>query len=88
MTGLAISATPGMASALLNKSSIEGRAAATSAASVTFSWLLLYKKYPDPNKATALKEWVRWGLTTGQTFASASATFLCLLKPRRSRRVR
>ncbi len=37
---------------------------------VTFSWLLLYKKYADPKKAAALKDWVSWGLTTGQTFAS------------------
>lgn len=37
---------------------------------VTLSWLLLYKKYEDPKKAAALKDWIRWGLTTGQTFAS------------------
>ena len=37
---------------------------------VTFSWLLLYKKYADPKKAATVKDWVRWGLTTGQTFAS------------------
>ncbi len=36
---------------------------------VTFSWLLLYKKYADPNKVATLKDWVKWGLTTGQTFA-------------------
>ncbi len=38
---------------------------------VTLSWLLLYRKYGDPKKAAAVKDWVRWGLTTGQTFASA-----------------
>lgn len=38
---------------------------------VTFSWLLLYKKYAAPNEAAALKDWVSWGLTAGQTFASA-----------------
>ena len=37
---------------------------------VTFSWLLLNKKYWDAKKASALKDWIRWGLTTGQTFAS------------------
>jgi phosphate transport system substrate-binding protein len=37
----------------------------------TFSWLLLYKKYADQKKAAALKDWVSFGLTTGQTFASA-----------------
>jgi phosphate transport system substrate-binding protein len=36
---------------------------------VTFSWLLLYKKYDDPKKAAAIKQWVNWGLTTGQTIA-------------------
>lgn len=36
---------------------------------VTFSWLLLYKKYADPKKSAALKNWVRWGLTTGQTIS-------------------
>ncbi len=38
---------------------------------VTFSWLLLYKKYADPNKAAALKDWIAWGLTKGQTLASS-----------------
>jgi phosphate transport system substrate-binding protein len=37
---------------------------------VTFSWLLLYKKYWDPKRAPLLKDWIKWGLTTGQTFAS------------------
>ena len=37
---------------------------------VTFSWLLLYKKYGDSKRAAALKDWVKWGLATGQTFAS------------------
>ncbi len=37
----------------------------------TFSWLLLHKKYADQKTADALKDWVNWGLTTGQTFASA-----------------
>ncbi len=35
----------------------------------TFTWLLLYKKYNDPKKATALKKFVSYGLTTGQSFA-------------------
>ncbi|WP_294532757.1 phosphate ABC transporter substrate-binding protein PstS [uncultured Rhodoblastus sp.] len=37
---------------------------------VTLSYLLLYRKYADARKASALKDWVKWGLTTGQTFAS------------------
>jgi phosphate transport system substrate-binding protein len=36
---------------------------------VTFSWLLLYARYPDAGKAAELKKFVRWSLTTGQTFS-------------------
>ncbi|MBN2231805.1 MAG: phosphate ABC transporter substrate-binding protein PstS [Deltaproteobacteria bacterium] len=35
---------------------------------VTYSWLLLYRSYPDPDKLTALKDFVTWGLTRGQTY--------------------
>jgi phosphate transport system substrate-binding protein len=35
---------------------------------VTYSWLLLYKKYADPQKAAALKRYVKWCLTEGQAF--------------------
>jgi phosphate transport system substrate-binding protein len=35
---------------------------------VTYSWLLLYKKYNDPQKAAALKQYVKWCLTEGQEF--------------------
>ncbi len=35
---------------------------------VTYSWLLLYKKYDDPQKAAALKQYVKWCLTEGQQF--------------------
>ena len=34
---------------------------------VTFSWLLLYDRYPDREKAAALKQFVTWGLTEGQS---------------------
>jgi len=37
---------------------------------VSYSWLLLNKKYWDPKRGPALKEWIGWGLTTGQTFAA------------------
>ena len=37
---------------------------------VTYSWLLLYRAYADADKATAIKDFVFWGLHTGQTFAS------------------
>jgi phosphate transport system substrate-binding protein len=36
---------------------------------VTFSWLLLYERYPDADKAAALKKFVTWGLTTGQSYS-------------------
>ena len=33
---------------------------------VTYSWLLLYKTYDNPQKLAALKDYVRWCLTDGQ----------------------
>ena len=36
---------------------------------VTFSWLLLYDRYPNAAKAAALKEFVTWGLTRGQALS-------------------
>jgi len=36
---------------------------------VSFTWLLLYKKYPNAEKLKALKEFVNWGLTDGQSFS-------------------
>jgi len=38
---------------------------------VSFTWLLLYKKYDDAAKLKALKEFVAYGLTTGQSFSEA-----------------
>ena len=38
---------------------------------VSFTWLLLYKKYPDAAKLKALKEFVNWGLTDGQSFSES-----------------
>ena len=35
---------------------------------VTYSWLLLYKSYDDPKKATALKHYVKWCLMEGQGY--------------------
>ena len=35
---------------------------------VTFSWLLVYKQYDDQRKAAALKQYVQWCLTEGQSF--------------------
>jgi len=36
---------------------------------VTLSWLLLYQNYPSPERAAALKNFVDWGLTQGQTYS-------------------
>jgi phosphate transport system substrate-binding protein len=38
---------------------------------VSFTWLLLYKKYPNAEKLKALKEFVNWGLTDGQSFSES-----------------
>jgi phosphate transport system substrate-binding protein len=34
---------------------------------VSFSWLLLYDRYPDQEKSAALKRFVAWGLSEGQS---------------------
>jgi phosphate transport system substrate-binding protein len=36
----------------------------------TFTWLLVKKAYPDATKATAVKAFVTYGLSTGQAIAS------------------
>lgn len=36
---------------------------------VSLSWLLLYDRYQDREKLAALKKFVSWGLTEGQTFS-------------------
>ncbi|PWT81580.1 MAG: phosphate ABC transporter substrate-binding protein PstS [Blastocatellia bacterium] len=38
---------------------------------VTYTWLICYKKYPDKNKAQAIQDLVRYGLTEGQKDAEA-----------------
>ena len=37
---------------------------------VTYTWLMAYKKYDDPNKAKAIKEVIQWGLTDGQKLSN------------------
>jgi phosphate transport system substrate-binding protein len=37
---------------------------------VTYSWLLLYRQYADARTSAAIKDFVGWGLTRGQSFAS------------------
>lgn len=37
----------------------------------TFSWLLVRKTYPDPAKASAVRDFVNYGLTSGQQAAPA-----------------
>jgi phosphate transport system substrate-binding protein len=36
---------------------------------VTYTWLLAYQNYDDPNKLKAFKDVVNWSLTDGQAFA-------------------
>jgi len=36
---------------------------------VTFSWVLLYRHYPDPARALALRDLFGWALSDGQTYA-------------------
>ena len=36
---------------------------------VTFSWILLYKNYPDAEKATSISDLFQWCLRDGQTYA-------------------
>ncbi len=38
---------------------------------VTYSWMLLYGSYPDQKKASALKDFVRWGITDGQKYSES-----------------
>ena len=37
---------------------------------VTFTWLLLYKQYPNEQKRAVLKDFVSWGLGAGQNFSA------------------
>ena len=37
---------------------------------VSLSWLLLYDRYADPQKSAALKRFVTWGLSSGQSYSS------------------
>lgn len=36
---------------------------------VTYSWLLAYQRYDDPQKSRALRAVIQWGLTEGQIYA-------------------
>lgn len=38
---------------------------------VTFTWLLLHDRYPDPQKSAALKGFVNWSLTDGQSYSDS-----------------
>ncbi|HMD64482.1 MAG TPA: phosphate ABC transporter substrate-binding protein PstS [Stellaceae bacterium] len=52
----------------LNQSIVDPSAAAAYPI-VTFSWLLLYRRYDDPQKGSAVRDFVAWGLANGQTFS-------------------
>lgn len=47
---------------------------------ITYSWLLLYKAYADKAKAEKVRQFVKWGLVEGQSFA-AQYGFTPLPKP-------
>ncbi len=34
---------------------------------ISLTWLMIYKQYPEPQKAETVKRWMRWILTEGQT---------------------
>lgn len=36
---------------------------------VTYSWILVYQNYDDPNQAATLRDVLKYGLTEGQTFS-------------------
>lgn len=36
---------------------------------VTYTWILAYQKYDDPNKAQAVENMLKWGLTEGQKYS-------------------
>jgi PBP superfamily domain len=44
---------------------------------VTFSWLLLYRRYDDPLKGEAVRDFVGWGLSNGQTVSQKLGYFRC-----------
>jgi len=37
---------------------------------VSFSWLLLYQRAQDQQKSAALKQFIRWGLSDGQSLSA------------------
>jgi phosphate transport system substrate-binding protein len=37
---------------------------------VSYSWLFLYRRYRDPAKADALRDFVAWGLAEGQQYGA------------------
>ncbi len=38
---------------------------------VTYSWILLYGSYPDTEKGAVVKDFVKWGITDGQSYAES-----------------
>lgn len=46
---------------------------------VTYSWILLYGNYPDPQKGKAVKDFIKWGITDGQNLSETMG--FCSLPP-------
>ena len=47
---------------------------------VTYSWLILYERYPDAERRAAVEAFVRWGITEGQR-QSAELGYIPLPEP-------
>jgi len=47
---------------------------------VTYTWLLAYDQYQDPDKAQVLEDFVGWALTEGQKYSATWDTSLCQRK--------
>jgi phosphate transport system substrate-binding protein len=38
---------------------------------VTYSWLMVYRTYPNAKKANLIKDFIQWGLTSGQDYSES-----------------
>jgi phosphate transport system substrate-binding protein len=52
------------------ESSIADPPAADAYPIVTYSWIFLYRNYADPARARALRDFIEWGLTEGQSLGT------------------
>jgi phosphate transport system substrate-binding protein len=64
--GAAVAAASANTPAELNQSVVDP-AGADAYPIVTFSWLLLYRQYAEPERGAAMRDFVGWGLSFGQS---------------------